>query len=140
VAESVLLDTSAIFTFLCAEEGAAEVEKFLRAAARGSLTVFASFATVAELFSAAMKKAGREQAEYYLSLVKAWPVTWIQSDEALCVSAGALKGCHKMSLADAFIAATALRHDAVLVHKDPEFEALKTFVRQHVLPYKQGKG
>ena len=140
MAENVLLDTSAILTFLCAEEGAADVEKLLRAAARGSLTVYASFATVAELFSAAMKREGRERAEYYLSVVKAWPVTWVQSDEALCVSAGALKGSHKMSLADAFIAATALRHDAVLVHKDPEFEALKTVVRQHVLPYKQAKG
>jgi len=140
VAENVLLDTSAILTFLCAEEGADDVEKLLRAAARGSLTVYASFATVAELFSAAMKKEGRERAEYYLAVVKAWPVTWIQSDEALCVSAGALKGSHKMSLADAFIAATALRHDAVLVHKDPEFESLKTVVRQHLLPYKQKKG
>ena len=140
MAENVLLDTSAILTFLCAEEGSDDVEKLLRAAARGSLTVFASFATVAELFSAAMKKEGRERAEYYLSVVKAWPVTWIQSDEALCVSAGALKGSHKMSLADAFIAATALRYDAVLVHKDPEFESLKTVVRQHLLPYKQKKG
>ena len=44
-----------------------------------------------------------------------------------------------MSLADAFIAATAIRHNAVLMHKDPEFEALKTIVRQHALPFKHGK-
>ena len=137
MAEDVLLDTSAILAFFCAEEGADAVEKLLRAASRGSLTVYASFATVAELFSAAMKREGRERAEYYLSVVKAWPVTWVQSDESLCVLAGALKGSHRMSLADAFIAATALRHGAMLVHKDPEFEALKTVVRQHVLPCKQ---
>ena len=130
MAENVLLDTSAILAFLCAEEGAADVEKLLRAAARGNLTAYASFATVAELFSAAMKRAGRERAEYYLSVVKAWPVTWVQSDEDLCVSAGALKSSHKMSLADAFIAATAIRHGAVLVHKDPEFEALPPCSRE----------
>jgi len=140
VAENTLLDTSAILAFLCAEEGADAVEKLLRAASRGNLTVYASFVTVTELFSSAMKKTGREQAEYYLSVVRAWPITWIQSDEDLCVLAGALKGRHKISFADAFIAATALRHDAVLMHKDPEFESLTTVIRQHILPYKLGKG
>ena len=136
MAENVLLDTSAILAFLCAEDGADVVEKNLRAAARKSLTAYASFITVAELFSAAMKKEGRDRAEYYLSIIKAWPVTWVQSDEALCVAAGVLKGGHKMSIADAFIAATAIRHNAVLIHKDPEFDALKPIVRQHALPYK----
>ncbi len=137
MADNVLLDTSAILAFICAEDGADVVEKNLRAAARNSLTAYASFITVAELFSAAMKKEGRDRAEYYLSVVKAWPVTWVQSDEALCVAAGELKGSHKMSIADAFIAATAIRHHAVLIHKDPEFESLKGLVRQHALPYKQ---
>ena len=140
MAEDVLLDTSAIVAFLCAEEGADDVEKILRDAAHGTLTAYASFATVAELFAAAMKKEGRERAEYYLSVVRAWPVRWVQSDDDLCVAAGALKGRHRMSLADAFIAATAIRHDAVLVHKDPEFEPLKTVLRQHILPYKLGHG
>ena len=67
-------------------------------------------------------------------------MTWVQSDETLCVSAGSLKGSHKMSLADAFIAATALHHDALLVHKDPAFAALKAVIRQQVLPYKRAKG
>lgn len=137
--ENLLLDTSAILAFLCAEDGADDVEKFLRTAAHGSLTLYVSFATMTELFSAAMKKEGRKRAEYYLSVVKAWPVKRVQSDEDLCVSAGTLKGSHKISLAEAFIAATAIRYDAVLVHKDPEFEALKTVVRQHILPYKSGR-
>ena len=42
----------------------------------------------------------------------------------------------EINAADAFIAATAIRHNAVLIHKDPEFDALKPIVRQHALPYK----
>ncbi len=140
MAEDILLDTSAIVAFLAAEDGAEDVEKFLRAAARSSLTVYASFATVAELFAVTMKQEGRDRAEHYLSLVRAWPMSWVQSDDELCVAAGMLKGRHRMSLADAFIAATALRHGAVLVHKDPEFEPLKAELRQHTLPYKRTHG
>jgi predicted nucleic acid-binding protein len=40
-----------------------------------------------------------------------------------------------MSLGDAWIAATALQCDAVLVHKDPEFEGLPGLVEER-LPYK----
>ncbi len=40
-----------------------------------------------------------------------------------------------MSLADAWIVAAALELDAVLVHKDPEFEQVAG-LRQEQLPYK----
>jgi len=47
-----------------------------------------------------------------------------------------LKARYRMSFADAFIAATAIHLDAILVHKDPEFEALKAILRTESLPYK----
>jgi ribonuclease VapC len=40
------------------------------------------------------------------------------------VQAAAIKACHALSLADAWIAAAAQREGAVLVHKDPDFSAL----------------
>ena len=40
------------------------------------------------------------------------------------------------TLADALIAAFAVRSSAVLVHKDPEFEVLADQVPQEPLPYK----
>ena len=45
-----------------------------------------------------------------------------------------------MSFADSFIAATALHLDAILVHKDPEFDALKSILQMESLPYKHGRG
>ena len=51
----------------------------------------------------------------------AW-LTW--SQDALCSEAAKLKAAHKLSFADSFVAATAKRFDALLVHKDPEFNAV----------------
>jgi ribonuclease VapC len=47
----------------------------------------------------------------------------------------AIKASHRLSLADAIIAAFALQHQAVLIHKDPEFEPLSGHVMLEALPY-----
>jgi len=47
-----------------------------------------------------------------------------------------LKADHGVSLADAIIAAFAMRRSAVLMHKDPEFEALTGLLPMEALPYK----
>jgi predicted nucleic acid-binding protein len=43
---------------------------------------------------------------------------------------------YHVSPADAVIAAFALQHHAVLIHKDPEFEAPAGFLSMETLPYK----
>jgi len=137
--QDVVLDTSAVISFLSDEDGADRVENHLLKARKGSLTVYLSFATIAEVFSSAIKREGRERAELYVASIKSWQVKWVHSSEPLCLSAGALKVKYKMSFADSFIAATALHLDAVLVHKDPEFDALKAILPMESLPYKRGR-
>lgn len=66
------------------------------------------------------------------------PVQWLHSDDALCSEAAKLKAAHKVSFADAFVAATAKRVDAVLIHKDPEFNTLDGVIKLHGLPPKAG--
>jgi predicted nucleic acid-binding protein len=44
---------------------------------------------------------------------------------------------HHRSLADALVAAFAVREDAVLVHNDPEFDKLADQVSLEALPYKR---
>ena len=80
-----------------------------------------------------------ESAAQLIAWVKQQPVRWHHSDDALCDEAAKLKAAHKLSFADAFVAATARRLDAVLVHKDPEFDALNGVVKLHPLPPKSGK-
>jgi predicted nucleic acid-binding protein len=59
----------------------------------------------------------------------------IYPDESLCLAAGEIKATQSVSLADAFVAATAQLTSAVLIHKDPEFEPLKGTISLQALPY-----
>ena len=57
-------------------------------------------------------------------------------DEPTLLTASRFKARFRISLADALIAAFAVRQEAILVHKDPELEALAEIVPQEILPYK----
>ena len=57
----------------------------------------------------------------------------------LCSDAAKLKAAHKLSFADSFVAATAQRIGAVLLHKDPEFNAVSGVVKLRMLPPKTGQ-
>ena len=63
------------------------------------------------------------------------PLTWVHESPALLEKAAEIKAQYPVSLADVWIAATALMEQAALVHKDPEFEVLD--LRQIRLPYKK---
>ncbi len=72
-----------------------------------------------------------------LALLKKLPaeIIW-QHDEPALLQASRFKAENRISLADALIAGLASRLGAVLVHKDPEFEALNGVVDLEALPYK----
>ena len=67
----------------------------------------------------------------------ALPVLRVESGEELSRQAGKLKAAHRLSVADAWIAALAAEQeqDATLVHKDPEFEQVEATIRALKLPY-----
>lgn len=74
---------------------------------------------------------------YRYAFIKTLPLTIVwEADEALLLQASRLKASHRISLGDSIIAAYAIRLKAVLLHKDPEFEALGSKVKQETLPYK----
>jgi predicted nucleic acid-binding protein len=136
VVERLLLDTSACFALLEDESGADVVEACLLDARTGRLEVHASFATLTEIEYITTQERNAADAAGALAKIKAWPVQWHHTDEALCSEAAKLKAAHRVSFADAFVAATAKRLDATLVHKDPEFNALSGVLKQRMLPSK----
>ena len=136
--DNVVLDTSAWFALAESEPGADEVEAYVAAAWLGSASLHSSFVSLTELQYIRTNEQGAESAAKLVAWVKQQPVQWLHSDEALCGEAAKLKAAHKVSFADAFVAATAKRCDAVLVHKDPEFAALQGIIKLHPLPPKTG--
>ena len=137
--ERFLLDTSAILALTDQEEGFEQVETLLDRAAAGDVEVAVCAMSLMELFYITLQEEGEDHAARLVALVKAWPVRWIYPDERVLLFAGRLKAFHHLSFADALIAGTAKLDGSVLVHKDPEFEAVAEEIPLLGLPYKRRK-
>jgi len=130
--ERYLLDTSAVLTFLEDEAGAQRVEEIIRA---GRAVI--PFLALLETYYISLQETTEAIAEKRYALLKQLPARFLYDvDEPTLLTAGRFKARHRLSLADALIAAFAVRAGAILVHKDPEFESLSDQVRQETLPYK----
>ncbi len=134
--ESYLLDSSAFIAYLQAEGGGPRVLELLEKAAKGELLLFASFVSLAEIQYITEADFDASAAKQTIADLKKLAVTWIHSDDALCASAADIKAGHKLSFADAFVVAAALRLDSVLIHKDPEIEKIPAPLKQEMLPLK----
>jgi predicted nucleic acid-binding protein len=131
--ERYLLDTSAILTLLEDEEGAERVEALLREG-----QVLLPFLVLLETYYITLQERSEAVADRRYALLKQLTATFLWSvDEPTLLTAARFKARHRLSLADALIAAFAFQRGAILVHKDPEFEALADLIRQEALPYKE---
>jgi len=133
------LDTSALFALTDNEAGADVVEEFLDRAKKGQTSLHISAMTAMEVYYVSSEESGEEEANRLLLLVRALPVTELPLEDALVLPAARFKARYKISVADAWIAATALVHNLTLVHKDPEFDRLKEGLSLLSLPYKPKK-
>jgi predicted nucleic acid-binding protein len=114
------------------EAGAERVAELLRAG-----QALLPWIALLEAYYVVMQERGVAEADRRYALARALPaeILW-DMDEPAVLQAGALKASHRLSLADAIVAALALRHGAVLLHKDPEFEPLAELMSLEGLPYK----
>ncbi len=132
-ADGFLLDTSALLTLIEDEAGADRVEQVLTK----SEEVWLPWLALLEATYITRQEQGEAEAEHRYALLKQLPATILwEIDEATLLTASRLKADHRLSLADAIIAAFAIQRKAVLLHKDPEFEALVGQVVLEALPYK----
>lgn len=133
---SYLLDTSALFAFSDNESGAATVERVLQDAQKGKVAVYISAMSIMELYYVTFQEIGEEAAIRIVNLTRSLPAQELPLADELILSAGDLKARYQISVADAWIAATARLHGLTLLHKDPEFESLKVELDLQELPYK----
>ncbi len=127
-----LLDTSAILALMDDEAGADRVERILR-----HETVLLPFVVPLEIYYISLQEKGEQAGNVRYAMLKALRVLHLNEvGESALLTAGRFKAQYRISLADAIIASFAHQHGAVLVHKDPEYEALTERIRLETLPYK----
>jgi ribonuclease VapC len=131
-----VLDTSAWFTLIEDEAGADRVQELLERARAGEIVVLVSFMSFMEVYYITLQERDESEAQARLDLMAALPGLRVDSTAALGLLAGELKAKHRLSVADAWIAALARERNATLVHKDPEFEQVEAMLKMLKLPYK----
>ena len=119
-----LLDTSALMALRDNEAGADRVAELLAAHEAGRAKVFACFFSEFEVLYRVWKDEGEAVGRLAHAQCKALPMEWVAFSEPLMLEAAAIKAGARLSVADAWIAASARLAGAALVHKDPEFQLL----------------
>ena len=114
------LDTSAILTLRDDEPGAERVAMLLE----GPDPCFSCFITRMEVLYRVWKDEGERSGRRAYEQLQSLPIQWVDQTEPLLLEASRIKALHRLSVADAWIAAAALLGRATLLHKDPEFEAI----------------
>jgi predicted nucleic acid-binding protein len=128
-----VLDTSAGLTFLKEEPGVTLLDELFRDEQNQFII---SFLIPFEIFYTTLRKHSRHTADLFLrtTLQFGFEIDYANSMDEI-IAAGLLKGKFRLSAVDAWIAAPAVRRQAILVHRDPEFESLKDYLNLLSLPY-----
>jgi predicted nucleic acid-binding protein len=124
------LDTSALLTLRDDEPGADRVALVLEQ----PLRCVACFISRMEVLYRIWKDEGERAGRLAYEQLRALPIDWQEASEPLLVAAAQIKATHRLSLADAWIAATALRCGATLLHKDPEFRSIQALDQEWLGP------
>jgi predicted nucleic acid-binding protein len=127
-----LLDTSALLALRDDEDGAERVAGLLQAAQSDESRCLVCFMSRMEVLYRVSKDEGEDKARLADAQLQSLPVAWVGCSDGLLEQAAAIKACHSLSVADAWIAAAAQQEGAVLVHKDPQFTPRKRISQEWI--------
>ena len=127
-----VLDTSAILSYFLREDDSEKVVNLLNKSINNKVKIFVPFPVIMELYYIVFKTSGRNAAEERFAALKMLPVVIdLEVSEQYLLIAGSLKAEYPISFADSLIAAYAIKQNAILIHKDPEYLSLdKEIVQQ----------
>ena len=128
--DKFVLDTSAFLALRGDESGADRIAGLLALAKGNRCKLFASFMTRMEILYIVWREEGEDSARHALRLLDSFSLQWVSCEPNILETASRIKARGEVSVADSWIAATAIEHGATLVHKDPEFESLKEVAQE----------
>ena len=96
---------------------------------RREARLYISCMSVMEAGYKAYQAQGEDGLACLLAYLQQLPITRVDVNDELIALAARMKGTYRMSVADAWVLATAKQLGAILVHKDPEFEPARAEAR-----------
>lgn len=123
--KSSVLDSYAVLTFLFQESGHEKVVTAFERAAESDTTLLIAAPNWAEVRYMIERKVGLVHWHDARTKLLGLPIEIIPVDQELAEMAGEIKAHKKMSLADCFAAALALKRKVDLYTGDPEFKSVE---------------
>jgi ribonuclease VapC len=127
----LVFDSHALLKFFQREPGAASVERWLRMAQRRRWTRYLCAINLGEIIYTTKRRFGDQQKIAVLGHIHRLKFTILPVPNDLIYEAAELKAEYRISYADCFVLACAIRHAAGIVTGDPEFSKVSHLAKIH---------
>ena len=122
---STVLDSYALIAYLEREEGYDEVAKIFEECITKDREVYVCVVNWGEVIYHALRAGGETTATLAEDAMRALPMQIVEANKELTLQAARLKASNKMSYADCFAAALALKKKCQLATGDKEFRQIE---------------
>jgi predicted nucleic acid-binding protein len=124
-----VVDAWALLAWLRDEQPAANhVRDCLQQAEEGTIQLSMSWVNAGEVYYMLARKHDPQAAEDFLTRLPSLPIRLVLPQEEDIVAAARLKSAHRLSYADAFAAALAMKENGAVITGDPEIRDLGAVV------------
>jgi predicted nucleic acid-binding protein len=123
--KAAVLDSYAIITFLQRQPGYEEVAKLFEECTAKDRELFVCVVNWGEVIYHALRTGGEQKAQLAEEVMRAIPVTVLDANRDITLQAARFKAFLKMSYADCFAAALAMKKKCELVTGDKEFKMVE---------------
>jgi ribonuclease VapC len=127
--KATVLDSYALIAYLDREEGYEEVADVFEECIAKGREVFVCVVNWGEVIYHALRAGGDKTATLAEDGMRALPLQIVEANKELTLQAARLKATNKMSYADCFAAALALKKKCELVTGDKEFRQVESQIR-----------
>jgi predicted nucleic acid-binding protein len=119
-----ILDACALISLLKRESSFDQVSGLLALATAGEITIYMNIVNLVEVYYGFIRDVGEQEADRIMLSVSSFPITVIDTISGKAYrEAARFKAAYSMSLADAFLCASAKSLSAAIVTKDDEIKA-----------------
>ncbi len=126
---ALVLDTWAVIAYFEDEPAGENVAQLIVEANEDATPLWMSVVNAGEVWYVVARKTSVADADAAINDLRKLGVQFDDADWKVARQAAVFKSKHKMSYADAFVAASAVQKNAHLVTGDPEFKALEVDVK-----------
>ncbi len=127
--KAAVLDSYAVIAYLDRESGYDEVAKLFEECVAKDREVFVCVVNWGEVIYHALRSGGENMAKLAEDAMRALPIQVVEANKDLTLQAAHLKAFNRMSYADCFAAALAMKKKCELVTGDKEFKQVEKSIK-----------